>query len=1043
MEEDQKSFQELKSKWAQIEGEHLPPPPIPPKPNVFSVSNSNSHTVAIPITERKEDSTEISEDIDIKSSVSPPKYDPFSESSEEYDDEEDEEEEEEGLIQQVQKAHLQYTKLEESRSPTVHHHAQIIHDKNSKKPPPPPPPSRKYHASVRSVPNQNNQVPVPPPVPIQPPPIMTDNNKDSSPPLLPPRPLMPQLPPRPSQSTLARAHTIVSKQPLAADPEPLPLTEQRRSSLKRANTSTAKRAMSRSEFFMTRSVYPDFSQASRNPPFLFEQDNKIFSTSHKGSLGALVATRKMIITGTHALKTWDIHTGMPLTTLADSTLTHSKETNTSENSDKVRAIVFSPSRLATEEGLKIWVARQESGLSVVDVFTGQVLGKRHDVHQAPISFMLRYRNSEIWSVDESGILNVWDLSHSTENLLLKAIARQYLVTSHAVACTIYGQKVWMSTGRTLASHVISNSSQETLPPIRIPNDLGNITKLITIPFHPGMIFASHDDGKISVWDVETIERVQVITVSLYGICTMACVGEYHVWAGYNTGMIYVYDTRPERWSVVKVWKAHTGAVTQLVVDESELLWDESRGRLQVLSSDSNGYIGLWDGLLTEQWKETQMLSRSTEFCTYDEARIMISSWNIDANKPEKLTKEDDNEVRKWLGGMENPDVIVVGIQEIVDLESKKQTARSLFFKKKVEETEEVLTHRYKLWHDYLVRIIGENYGSHAYTVIKTDQMVGLFSCIFVRASDAKHRVRSIESNCVKTGLKVMNKSIHGNKGGIAIRFVFDHSSLCFVNCHLAAGQSHVQQRNADAEGILQTATFQPNAFFHDSDAQKRNVDTEGIMQTTTSQPNVFCHGGDGSLITDHEFCFLSGDLNYRIKMNRNDVLRLLTNKDKEEAWEKLRQEDQLLKQRTNNPLFKLLNFEEAPIQFDPTYKYDPGTDFYDRSEKKRIPAWCDRVLFKGRNVENLYYRRYEAKASDHRPIAAGFSIQTKVIDSNRKDVLSQKIDLEWAEHRQRFVRDKKARYIADYERCSLNDAFKLLESTGWDVESAVEKVLAF
>lgn len=54
---------------------------------------------------------------------------------------------------------------------------------------------------------------------------------------------------------------------------------------------------------------------------------------------------------------------------------------------------------------------------------------------------------------------------------------------------------------------------------------------------------------------------------------------------------------------------------------------------------------------------------------------MLSSWNIDANKPEKLTKEDDNEVRKWLGGMDNPDIIVVGIQEIVDLESKKQTAR--------------------------------------------------------------------------------------------------------------------------------------------------------------------------------------------------------------------------------------------------------------------------------------------------------------------------------------------------------------------------------
>lgn len=76
--------------------------------------------------------------------------------------------------------------------------------------------------------------------------------------------------------------------------------------------------------------------------------------------------------------------------------------------------------------------------------------------------------------------------------------------------------------------------------------------------------------------------------------------------------------------------------------------------------------------------ECQILTRSNEYCTYDEAKIMICSWNIDANKPEKLTKEDNNEVRKWLGGMEDPDIIVVGIQEIVDLESKKQTARKDF-----------------------------------------------------------------------------------------------------------------------------------------------------------------------------------------------------------------------------------------------------------------------------------------------------------------------------------------------------------------------------
>lgn len=66
---------------------------------------------------------------------------------------------------------------------------------------------------------------------------------------------------------------------------------------------------------------------------------------------------------------------------------------------------------------------------------------------------------------------------------------------------------------------------------------------------------------------------------------------------------------------------------------------------------------------------------ASEYCTYDDAKVMICSWNIDANKPEKINEDDRRHVREWLGTMEDPDMIVVGIQEIVDLESKKQTAR--------------------------------------------------------------------------------------------------------------------------------------------------------------------------------------------------------------------------------------------------------------------------------------------------------------------------------------------------------------------------------
>lgn len=32
-------------------------------------------------------------------------------------------------------------------------------------------------------------------------------------------------------------------------------------------------------------------------------------------------------------------------------------------------------------------------------------------------------------------------------------------------------------------------------------------------------------------------------------------------------------------------------------------------------------------------------------------------------------------------------------------------------------------------------------------------------------------------------------------------------------------------------------------------------------------------------------------------------------------------------------------YQEGPILFRPTYRYDVGTDNYDTSEKMRIPAW--------------------------------------------------------------------------------------------------------
>lgn len=102
--------------------------------------------------------------------------------------------------------------------------------------------------------------------------------------------------------------------------------------------------------------------------------------------------------------------------------------------------------------------------------------------------------------------------------------------------------------------------------------------------------------------------------------------------------------------------------------------------------------------------------------------------------------------------------------------------------------------------------------------------------------------------------------------------------------------------------------------------------------------------------------------------------------------------------RTNHA-FRLRAFEEAPITFNPTYKYNAGSDEYDSSEKRRIPAWCDRILYrKSANnvIDNLSYRRYETTISDHKPVSAGFRLKVKSVDHERMKGVRREVVSEWS-----------------------------------------------
>ena len=88
--------------------------------------------------------------------------------------------------------------------------------------------------------------------------------------------------------------------------------------------------------------------------------------------------------------------------------------------------------------------------------------------------------------------------------------------------------------------------------------------------------------------------------------------------------------------------------------------------------------------------------------------------------------------------------------------------------------------------------------------------------------------------------------------------------------------------------------------------------------------------------------------------------------------------DQLRLEKNKGNVFT--GYQEGKIKFKPTYKFDPGTDTWDTSEKSRAPAWCDRILFRGENIKEKYYRSHmEFKNSDHKPISAAFEVGVKVV----------------------------------------------------------------
>ncbi|KAM6178423.1 phosphatidylinositol 3,4,5-trisphosphate 5-phosphatase 1 [Rhynchocyon petersi] len=210
----------------------------------------------------------------------------------------------------------------------------------------------------------------------------------------------------------------------------------------------------------------------------------------------------------------------------------------------------------------------------------------------------------------------------------------------------------------------------------------------------------------------------------------------------------------------------------------------------------------------------------------------------------------------------------------------------------------------------------------------------------------ENRVSHICTGNVKTGIA----NTLGNKGAVGVSFMFNGTSLGFVNSHLTSGSEKKLRRNQNYMSILRFLAL------GDKKLSPFNI------------THRFTH------------LFWLGDLNYRVELPVSEA-DFIIQKIKQQQYADLLAHDQLLMERKEQKVF--LHFDEEEITFAPTYRFERLTrDRYAYTKQKatgmkyNLPSWCDRVLWKSYPLVHVVCQSYgdtsDIMTSDHSPVFATF-----------------------------------------------------------------------
>ena len=297
-----------------------------------------------------------------------------------------------------------------------------------------------------------------------------------------------------------------------------------------------------------------------------------------------------------------------------------------------------------------------------------------------------------------------------------------------------------------------------------------------------------------------------------------------------------------------------------------------------------------------------------------------------------------------------PEFYILGFQEIVDL-----TSKNILLSSNAERKEKIK----KKISNVLKGMKGTE--NEPYQIIKELDLVGIYIIIFARAFSIKY-IKNFDYQIIKNGFM---GSI-GNKGSCLLRFNINDSKISIACNHLSAGQELYEARRQEITDILNTSF--------------RTYPTMNFK--------------------DYDYYFFFGDINSRTNLEFSDpLIQNLINNDSRTLngdFKSILSHDQFKQYQKESSL--ILQMDEAPIKFSPTYKYNIGTSEYDVN-KKRTPSWTDRIMFKKfSETIPLAYNKCLLSLSDHQPIYGLYRIRTEEIDKAKKQSIMNEIIKEKAQN---------------------------------------------